>query len=86
MRTLLSGIKLQSALRASGLTQTELARRLGTTRQNIHILCHGGARNLSVDMLYKMREHMGCTDEDLLVTVNDTAPRKRWANTGGRSL
>lgn len=86
MRTLLSGIKLQSALRASGLTQTELARRLGTTRQNVNIWCREGTRGVSVDLLNKLRDHLGCTDDDLLVVVNDPAPRKRWGASGRAAL
>lgn len=80
MRIMLSGLKLKQAITRSGLTQSEAARRLGTTRQNIHAMCTGGTRSLSVDMLYKMREHLGCEDGDLLVQVADPAPRARWGS------
>ena len=63
--------KLTQARLEKGLTQAELAKRVGTQRSNICRI-ESGAQNLSLDMMIKIARALG-KDVDILLEERDKA-------------
>lgn len=69
MKEMLSGRKLALAIQDSGLTQAEVARRCGCSKQSIGGWISRGATEVSEGTLHKLRCVLGCEDLTVMVKV-----------------
>jgi putative transcriptional regulator len=58
--------RIEERRRAAGLTQQELAKRLGVSRQTI-ISLEGGRYNPSIILAHKIAEAFSCAIEDVFI-------------------
>lgn len=69
MKEMLSGRKLALAIQDSGLTQAEVARRCGCSKQSIGGWISRGTTEVAEVTLHKLRSALGCEDLTVMVKV-----------------
>lgn len=67
------GARLSAAIGQAGITQAELARRLGITEQRIHNIVAGRC-NVTLDWLHSAAGAIGCSGSSLDPALSDAIP------------